>query len=180
MPAIAAATGVLYVLIAAPALGTANASAPMILASAGLAAGLSILTAIDLKTMRLPDVWTLPLIALGLILAALLDWQPGLLERALAAAGAFAAFWVLDAVYFALRQRPGLGLGDAKLFAAAGAWLGAGALSSVLLYASISALIYALALQVRGAKIGAGTAIPFGPFLALAIWLVWIYGPIAV
>jgi leader peptidase (prepilin peptidase)/N-methyltransferase len=167
----------LYALLAAPFLLQEGFEFELLLLSSVLALALAVLSAIDLSTFRLPDLVTLPLTALGLIatplvLEASLWWQvaSALLGFALMAGVALA--------YTKLRGRSGLGLGDAKLLAAAGAWLGAEALPSVLLWACGSAL---LALLLRAWRTGAFSAqarVAFGPFLAFGTWLVWLYGPL--
>ena len=60
--------------------------------------------------------------------------------------------------------------------AAGGAWLGWAALPVTLLLASLLALALALAQRLGGQAVGRDTALPFGPMLALAIWLVRLYG----
>jgi leader peptidase (prepilin peptidase)/N-methyltransferase len=69
-------------------------------------------------------------------------------------------------------------MGDAKLFAAAGAWLGAPALPGVLLLAAASALVIALLGRGFAGKIDRYEPLPFGPYLALATWLGWVLGPL--
>ncbi len=69
--------------------------------------------------------------------------------------------------YRQLRGRDGLGLGDAKLLAAAGAWLGVESLPWLLLIAALLGLAMAL---VRAGPLRAETAVPFGPPLALSFW----------
>jgi prepilin signal peptidase PulO-like enzyme (type II secretory pathway) len=85
---------------------------------------------------------------------------------------------LVDQVYRAWRGISGIGRGDAKLFAASGAWLGAHALPVVLLGACASALLVLLAAHMLGRRLEARTAIPFGPFLAFGTWLVWCLGPL--
>jgi prepilin signal peptidase PulO-like enzyme (type II secretory pathway) len=53
-------------------------------------------------------------------------------------------------------------------------------LPQVILLAALSALAVAGCLWVAGFRIGAHSALPFGPFLALAIWLLWLCGPFLV
>jgi leader peptidase (prepilin peptidase)/N-methyltransferase len=78
-----------------------------------------------------------------------------------------------------LRRRDGLGLGDAKLLAAGGAWLSWHALPSTLLIAAGFALVLALCASLAGKlRLSTATCVPFGPFLAGAIWLSWLYGPL--
>jgi prepilin signal peptidase PulO-like enzyme (type II secretory pathway) len=48
-------------------------------------------------------------------------------------------------------------------------------LPQVVLGAAIAALLAALGLRLAGRRIGARSAIPFGPFLALATWLIWLF-----
>jgi leader peptidase (prepilin peptidase)/N-methyltransferase len=84
----------------------------------------------------------------------------------------YLGFRLLGAVFRRLRGREGLGQGDAKLLAAGGAWVGAWQLPDVLLAAACSALAYAF----RKGKPDAAERIPFGPFLAAGIWLMWLYG----
>ena len=58
-------------------------------------------------------------------------------------------------------------MGDARLLAAAGAWLGLGLLPFAMLLAVGIALL-------AGRRVTAATAIPFGPFPAFATWLAWL------
>ena len=146
-------------------------------ASLALGWTLLALAAIDLRHYLLPDVLTLPLIPAGLALA----WTiaPGLVPaHAAGAALGFAAFLAIATVYRWLRGRHGLGMGDAKLLAAAGAWLGWAALPSVVVLAAASALALALAQAMAGAKLRLTGKLAFGPHLALAFWLVWLLGPL--
>lgn len=136
------------------------------------------LALIDLVDWTLPDVLTLPLILAGLLLAAGRERLglmplPTLSEAMLGAALGYASLAALAYLYRRVRQREGLGLGDAKLFAAAGAWLGAVRLPSVLLAAALLGLAMVV---LRREPLRAETALPFGPALALAFWsgLVWL------
>jgi leader peptidase (prepilin peptidase)/N-methyltransferase len=65
------------------------------------------------------------------------------------------------------------------LLAAAGAWVGASGLPSVVAGGALGALIAAGGIMLTGVRLGRTSALPFGPFLALATWLVWLVGPIA-
>ncbi|MEO1038490.1 MAG: A24 family peptidase [Pseudomonadota bacterium] len=139
--------------------------------TAALMAALTALAWIDARTYRLPDVITLPLILAGLVAAWLL--QRDLLVHALGAALGYAGLVAIEKAYERWRGRPGLGRGDAKLMAAAGAWCGAWALPLILLSASAAGLVFVLALKLSGRAVRSETAVAFGPFLALAIALVW-------
>ena len=92
----------------------------------------------------------------------------------------FAAFAAIASIYRRARGREGLGLGDAKLLAAAGAWLGWQALPSVVVIAAASGLALALATALGGSKLAWTSRIAFGPHLALAFWLAWLLGPVVI
>ena len=131
---------------------------------------------IDIRRWLLPDPLTLPLVIAGLVVTAMLD-PVKLTEHALGAALGYLSLRVVASLYRALRGREGLGRGDAKLLAASGAWLGAGALPQVVLGAAVTGLFAAGCLQLAGIRLRASSALPFGPFLALATWLAWLFGP---
>ncbi len=132
------------------------------------------LALIDLRTMLLPDVLTLAVLSLGLAVAAM---QGALAEGLAGAAVGFAVFALLAAGYRAWRGRDGLGMGDAKLLAAAGAWVGWSGLPGIVLMASVAALAVALPLALRSDG-GVSREIAFGPYLAAAIWITVLYGPV--
>jgi leader peptidase (prepilin peptidase)/N-methyltransferase len=132
---------------------------------------------IDIRRWLLPDALTLPLVIAGLAAAAAFD--PGqLTDRALGAALGYLGLRGVALLYRVLRGREGLGHGDAKLLAASGAWVGAMALPQVVLGAAVAALFAAAGLRLAGVPVSAGSALPFGPFLALATWLVWLFGSV--
>lgn len=147
-------------------------------ATIGLGAVLAALSAIDVETQRLPDVLTLPLVAAGLIFQASIDHET--LGWHVAGAGlGYLALWAIGRAYAAYRGHQGLGLGDAKLLAASGAWLGPDGLPSVVLIAAFAALAGVGIARWRGVDVTSRTAVAFGPFLALGFWVTWLYGPLA-
>jgi len=81
-------------------------------------------------------------------------------------------------LYRRLRGREGIGLGDAKLMAAAGAWVSWSGLPTVLLLSAAAGLFGGLLRQrlTTGAKLTDPLA--FGSYIAAALWLVWLYGPL--
>ena len=125
---------------------------------------------IDAACLRLPDAITLPLLVAGMAEAWWLE-PDSLSARAFGAAIGYTLLWALAWAYRRLRGREGLGMGDAKLLAAGGAWVGAALLPDVLLFAALAGLGWAL----RRGRIDLGSRIPFGPFLALAIFGVWLF-----
>jgi len=146
---------------------------PDAIVSAGLALVLVLAALTDLRATILPDRLTLPLIPLGWAAAA--AGAPDLADRIIGSAIGFAAFAGIAALYRRWRRRDGLGLGDAKLLAAAGAWVGWRDLPSVVLLSATAALLWALATRRDPER-----PLPFGPFLAAAFWLVWRFGGVSV
>lgn len=141
------------------------------LVAAALTLVAAALALFDLRRGRLPDWLTLPLAAAGL----LRGWRLGVLaDGALGCVLGFAVFAGLAVGYRRLRGREGLGFGDVKLAAAGGAWIGWQGLPSAVLLAAAAALAVAAA---RG-RLQAAERIPFGAFLAPAILLVWLLGPL--
>ena len=130
---------------------------------------------IDFDHLLLPDALTLPLVLAGLAQAAALA-PDELFGRAAGAACGFVSLAVLAWAYRRSRGREGLGGGDPKLLAAAGAWVGIAALPAVILVAAVTGLAAAAGLALGGAALRRDTAVPFGPFLALATWAVWLFG----
>ena len=146
-------------------------------AGAGFGWALMTLAVIDARHFLLPDALTLPLAPAGLAIAwfanpdALFDHAIG----GLAGAGTLA---LIALIYRRLRNREGLGRGDVKLLGALGCWTAWQGLPTILLYAALAGLLWALAARMAGRRLDATTRLPFGPFLCLAGWLVWLYGPV--
>ncbi len=123
------------------------------------AAVLVVLSAIDLRTRKLPNRIVLP--AAALVLAAQIAIAPDrALEWTLGAAGAFA--FLLAA---ALVNPAGLGMGDVKLALLLGAALG-WAVAPALFIGLAAASVAGVVLIVRGGWAARKTALPLGPFLA--------------
>lgn len=138
---------------------------------------LLLLAAIDWRVQLLPDVLTLPLMLSGLVASFILPlgaWR----DHAIGAVAGFAIFAAVAWLYHRLRKREGLGLGDAKLSAAIGAWLGWQGLPTMLLWGSMLGLLFALAMSLSGRRLQLSDRLPFGVFLAAGGWLVWLYGPL--
>ena len=157
----------------------ALASAPTWLQAATCLLGWSLLalSVIDLRHFILPDALTLPLAAAGLLVTFLLD--PSQLQLHLAASLAgFGVMALLNCVYRKISGHDGLGLGDAKLLGAGGAWVGFSGLAGIVFIASIAALAWVLVQGAKGRRFSAQAPIAFGPFLSLGIWIVWLYGPL--
>ena len=125
------------------------------------------LSFIDFQTTFLPDALTLPFLAIALIG----NWMEifTTFQSALIGAGAgFLVFWLIGEIYFRLKGIDGLGMGDAKLLAGLGAWLGWAALPVIVLISSLVGLCFVAAInfQAQDKKISE-QAIPFGPSLII-------------
>ena len=151
----------------------ADADMQLVWLDCGLGWTLLTLAWIDYEHMLLPDVLTLPLVIAGLG-ATLLHEPLTATEHAAAAAAGYLVFRAIEIGYRRLRGREGLGQGDAKLMAAAGAWLGLTPLPTVVFTAAVVGLTIVAALRAGGHSLHAGSAIPFGPALCAAIAAVWL------
>lgn len=135
------------------------------------------LAAADLKYFLLPDFLTLPLIAAGLAATWLLAGS-SFTASLIGAALGYAFVLILREVYRKLRRREGMGMGDAKLLAASGAWVTWQGLPSVILLGAVTGLAYALLRFGRNGSLALTDRVPFGAFLCLGTWIVWLYGPL--
>jgi leader peptidase (prepilin peptidase)/N-methyltransferase len=123
------------------------------------------LTFIDFDTQLLPDDITLPLLWLGL----LFNFNTGFTDLKSAVLGAIFGYLILWSVYWLFKLvtgKEGMGYGDFKLLAAIGAWFGWQLLPAVILLSSVVGAVIGIGMIAFKGKTG-GTAIPFGPFLAL-------------
>jgi leader peptidase (prepilin peptidase)/N-methyltransferase len=176
------ALGLFYPMIELAALAVAVWSASV---ASGAAAWVSdllgwtllALAVIDARHFLLPDFLTLPLVPLGLAANALID--PENLEPAvIGAVAGFLAIIAIRQLYWWWRRREGIGLGDAKLLAAAGAWVGWPGLPSVVLIAALTALAGTLIRHIPRGSLSPAERVPFGSSLCFGIWIVWLYGPL--
>lgn len=166
----------LAVELAAAMIGVVAALAhplPLALVTAGLGWWLLLTAALDLEAQWLPDLLTLPLVLLGLG-AAWAGFGPPLDERLWGAGIGCASLEAIRLSYRLSRGRDGMGGGDPKLFAAAGAWVGVWNLPVILLAAGLLGIAAALAMLLRGQKLAAETRMPLGTLIALALWPAWL------
>lgn len=136
---------------------------------------------VDSRHFIIPDSLSLTAIPFGLLASGSLinDGVSELaqLDNVVGAIAGGVGLLIVRAVHQWIRQRQGLGLGDAKLAAAAGAWTGVSGLLNVLLLASVCALIVVLvwwAFRKNESEPVWELYIPFGAYLAPAIWFVWM------
>ena len=120
---------------------------------------------IDLRHLLLPDVLTLPLVLAGLAWTWWLD-PDSVFDHAVGAALGYLVLRAVEIGYRRLRGRDGLGQGDAKLMASAGAWLGWQALPTVLVAAAVVGIAFALVTRK--------SLIPLGACIAPVLFGVWL------
>jgi len=172
-------------------LGTAVLSAAVVwhfgwhwqtLAALLLTWALIALTVIDLDHQLLPDIITLPLLWLGLLLS--LGWHAGLTPPAptdprsaiLGAAAGYLSLWLVYWVFKLITGKEGMGYGDFKLFGAFGAWMGWQMLPLIILLSAFAGAVIGIVLiALRGRD--RNIPIPFGPYLAAAGWIALMWGP---
>ena len=136
------------------------------------------LALIDLDHHLLPDVITLPGIAVGL-LASFLPEPPTPWVALLSAAGGFLSFYLVAASYRRLRGQEGLGMGDWKMVAMLGAFFGWQKMLLTVFMASLLGTGVGLLLMALRGRDGR-YALPLGTFLALAGVVVMFVGDAAV
>jgi leader peptidase (prepilin peptidase)/N-methyltransferase len=139
---------------------------------------MSAIAVVDSRRYVIPNELTAAAFALALLRAGTVGADADWLDvawAALRAAAIAVPFLALMLGYRRWRGRDGLGLGDIKLAAVAGAWLGFATIFAVIELAALSALgAYIVHGYVRKRPLKATEFLPFGLFLAPAIWVGWL------
>ena len=146
----------------------AGATTPGLLLAAR-AVGLVMLSAIDLETGIIPDRILVNLAPLGVIYHVV-GGSRALDDAAISLIGGGFAGGVAYAVHYGfkrLRGHDGLGLGDVKFFAVAGLWLGPFGLPAFMIVSGVTGVAFALLWR----RLGGGREFPFGPSLALGLFI---------
>ena len=132
------------------------------------------MSVIDIDHKILPDTLTLGLLWLGLLLntqGMFTDLQSAVLGAALGYGVLWGFFWVFKL----LTGKDGMGYGDFKLLAALGAWFGFQSLLTIIIMSSVVGAVVGIAgVIVLGRD--RQVPIPFGPYLAMAGWIVAMWG----
>jgi leader peptidase (prepilin peptidase)/N-methyltransferase len=135
---------------------------------------LLVLSFIDLDTKRLPDVITLPAIAIFFAAAFAIE-DVGWKARLIGVVAGYLGVRIISDGYYYLRGREGLGLGDGKLLAVIGAVLGWQAILVVVFMGSFLGVAVSVPLLVAQRRAPTSdepslrqTQVPFGPFLSLS------------
>lgn len=123
----------------------------------------------DQYSQYLPDIMTLSLMWLGLLGQLLPATRTVGVEAAVVgAATGYVLLWVVAKLFLMLRKQEGLGHGDMKLLAAAGAWLGPLALPAAIFLGSAFAVVYQ-GLRLLRRRSSVSDLFPFGPWLAVGV-----------
>ena len=134
---------------------------------------LVLLAVADLRHQILPDSLTATLLASGLVAALFLP-SPGFTQALIGAGIGGGSFFVLRFLYFRYRGIEGLGLGDVKLMAGLGAWLGPTWLPPlVLIAAGAGLMVVLLRAWSYGIRVSGSSRVAFGAYLGGAALLVW-------
>jgi leader peptidase (prepilin peptidase) / N-methyltransferase len=154
-PAVELTTAVLYVAIALGRDGALDIALGLLLTA------LVPITFIDLERRIIPNAITLPAAVVAVVAAAIIeiDFVPEQLIAGLAAGG----FFLLAALLYPR----GMGMGDVKLAAVLGLYLGRAVAPAIFIALISGVLVGAIVIARKGAREGRRTAVPFGPFLAL-------------
>jgi leader peptidase (prepilin peptidase) / N-methyltransferase len=131
------------------------------------------LAVMDAETLLLPDAFTLPGLGAGILFAGVQRGIRGAGVSLMAAAAAAATLLLISGTYWLIRRRMGMGLGDVKLLAMVGAWLGMRQTALVLFLGVIVGAVYGVGLLLlrrgRDTSLPAGQLpVPFGTMLCAA------------
>jgi leader peptidase (prepilin peptidase)/N-methyltransferase len=134
---------------------------------------------IDRRRQIIPDPLSGLAFVGGLITAILnAEVSPAVaaLDALMRAVVMFSLFFVFRAAYRKMRGIDGMGFGDVKLAAVAGAWLDWSLLPAVVEIAAFGALAVVLFGRLRGDHFEATARLPFGTYFGPAIWICWVFG----
>ncbi|MFM7083668.1 MAG: prepilin peptidase [Hyphomicrobium sp.] len=131
------------------------------------------LVIIDIKSWILPNKLNIVLALFGLLHSFLME-DPHLLESLLGGLLGASVMFIVAKSYEKVRKMEGLGLGDVKLAAAGGLWVGWSMVGMMILIAALSAGVFSCLRAFSMKKFDRLEKIPFGPFLSLGIFGAWM------
>ena len=147
---------------------------PLLGVRLAFACALIVLFAIDLEHQILPNPITIPGLIVGLAFSVILPpgWQSAVLGALFG--GVFP--WLIAEAYLRLRGREGMGMGDFKMLAMAGAFLGWPLIYLVVMLACVLGIVIGGGVLLATRR-GAATRMPFGTFIAVAALAAVFAGP---
>jgi leader peptidase (prepilin peptidase) / N-methyltransferase len=147
--------------------------APLLASRLIFGCALIVLFAIDLEHHLLPNVVTLPGIVAGFVFS--LVTEPGWLASLIGILVGGGVLWLVAEVYYRGRHEEGLGMGDVKMLAMVGAFLGVKLVFLTFVLSSmIGGLVGVVLVATRRADMA--TKVPFGTMLAVAALIASLYG----
>ena len=144
------------------------------LIAAAFCSSMIVLATIDVEHYILPDVITLPGIVVGLLLQRWLPWST-FLEAVVGVLVGGGILLLVAQVWYWLRKVDAMGMGDVKMLAMVGAFLGWQGVVMTLFLGSLAGSVVGVGLMVSG-KLGMQSKLPFGFFLALGALLTLLTG----
>ena len=125
---------------------------------------------IDLKHFIIPNELTFPLMFIGFLKSFDPNINqylfPNYINSIIGGVVGYFVIWFIIFIYKKLRNKEGMGLGDAKLLSAIGFWFGWISIPFVLFFSSLVALCFAIPSLMNKSKT-MSSKIPFGPYLVL-------------
>ena len=125
---------------------------------------------IDLKHFIIPNEITYPLMVIGFIKSfdpnLNIDLFPNFINSLIGGLFGYMIIWLIIFIYKKLRDKEGMGLGDAKLLSAIGFWFGWISIPFVIFLSSVLALLVVTPSLINKSK-EMSSQIPFGPYLVL-------------
>ena len=167
-PVVELITGVLFVLVV-----WLTPVGPLLASRLLLVCILVALFGIDLEHQILPNVITLPGIVIGLMLSAIAP--PGIKDAAIGVLIGGGILYAVAGAYYLWRREEGMGMGDVKMLAMLGAFLGWKAVLVTVMLASFTGAFVGLGMMAfqRGSM---KYALPFGTFLAIGAVIAMFVG----
>ena len=133
------------------------------------------LSMIDFDHQLLPDDITLPLLWLGIIINIFSTFTD-IESSVLGAIFGYVSLWSVYIIFKIVTGKEGMGHGDFKLLAVLGAWFGWQSLPLIIILSSLVGAVVGISLMLFKSH-DRNTAIPFGPYLAIAGWISMLWGP---
>lgn len=136
---------------------------------------LFICSVIDFEHQIIPDVLSLPMILLTPLVVYLhpdLDWKSALIGILVGGGSLYTVAWL----YYLIRRDYGLGMGDVKLLAAIGGWLGWQSILTTIFWGSILGSLVGLGVIIVRKRVDLKIRLPFGPFLSIAAAAYLLFG----
>jgi leader peptidase (prepilin peptidase) / N-methyltransferase len=138
-----------------------------------LGTALIVLFMIDLEHQLLPNVITLPGIAVGFAFSVVAP--PGPIDALIGIALGGGVLYGIAAAYYVVRKEEGMGMGDVKMLAMVGAFLGWQAVLLTLVLSSFAGAVIGLVMMALQ-KGDMRYALPFGTFLAVGALIAMLFG----